>query len=184
MDNRWDGLPYVLGSRIIEKEKNLQNLLLVPGLGHYEINLVKCAFKLMWDPVLEDLAKMLGFKSLKALTCCQKCTDHHKAWQILQITFFGTMDEILLPYVQICARANMVPSLEGFYDFADTQESQNFQFLYKSVLTYLLGLLVFRCGVRRNNHDFMMAGRSVVTDLFYGFNCTMYQELEFKDCRA
>ena len=85
------------------------------------------------------------------------------------------MDEILLPYVQICARANMVPNLEGFYDFADTQESQNFQFLYKSV---------FSCGVRRNNHDFLMAGRSVVTDLFYGFNCTMYQELEFKDCRA
>ena len=52
-----------------------------------------------------------------------KCTDHHKAWQILQIIFLGTIDEIILPYVQTCARANMVPRLEGFYEFAHTQES-------------------------------------------------------------
>lgn len=30
----------------------------------------------------------------------------------------------------------------------------------------------------------MLAERSIVTDLLYGFNSTMYQELEFKDCKA
>ena len=179
-----DGLPFVLGSRIISKTNHLQNILLLPGLGHYEINMVKCIFKLMWDPVIEDLAKLLGFKSVKALTSCQKCSDHHKAWQIIQILLFGTMDELLLPYVKSCIAANREPSMEGLNEFMVSVKNPKFHFLYKSVLTYLFALSVFRCGVRRNNQDFMLAGRSVVTDLFYGFNCTMYQEIEFKDIMA
>ena len=138
----------------------------------------------MWDPVIEDLAKLLGFKSVKALTSCQKCSDHHKAWQIIQILLFGTMDELLLPYVKSCIAANREPSMEGLNEFMVSVKNPKFHFLYKSVLTYLLALFVFRCGVRRNNQDFMLAGRSVVTDLFYGFNCTMYQEIEFKDIMA
>ena len=83
----------------------------IPGLGHYEINMVKCAFKLLWDVVLERLEKLLGFKSIRALTSCQNCSDHHKAWQIIQIMFFGTVDELLIPYIEKCIDSKSIPDV-------------------------------------------------------------------------
>ena len=63
--------------------KKYGNIILLPGLGHMEINLTKALFKLLWNVLLKDLALMLGWKSIKALTSCEKCSDHHKAWQML-----------------------------------------------------------------------------------------------------
>ena len=41
-----DGLPYVLGSHLIEKDKALQDIHLIPGFGHFEMNMTKSCFKL------------------------------------------------------------------------------------------------------------------------------------------
>lgn len=129
-----DGLPYLLGARLIERHhtcpicsfainntadfenhlesnhndnnintdecKTYGNILLLPGLGHYEINITKALFKLLWPVIFIDLAKMLGFRTIKALTCCEAATNHHKSWQILQIFLKGTSRELLLPYVR------------------------------------------------------------------------------------
>ena len=179
-----DGLPYLLGSRILAEKGDLQNVFLVPGLGHYEINMTRCAFKLLWDVVLEDLAKMLGFKSPPALESCHKCSDHHKSWQILMILLFGTSDELILPYVRNCKATNSVPTLHGFYTFFQSSQNPNYRFLFEAIFSYILALFVFRCGVRRNNKNFILAGKSKFTSLFYGFNMTTYQEIEYRDLRA
>ena len=97
-----DGLPYILASRLIDKDVALQNILLQPGLGHYEINMTKSCFKLLWDVVLCELAKMLGFNSIKAQVACRNATNHHKSWQMLTVLFYGTTDELLVPYVRQC----------------------------------------------------------------------------------
>ncbi|VDH89381.1 Hypothetical predicted protein, partial [Mytilus galloprovincialis] len=47
----------------LKKCRKYNNILLLPGQGHYEINMVKALFKLLWDIGLIDLAKMLGFSS-------------------------------------------------------------------------------------------------------------------------
>jgi hypothetical protein len=36
-----DGLPYLLSQRVIEDNDNLQDILIQPGLGHFEINMSK-----------------------------------------------------------------------------------------------------------------------------------------------
>jgi hypothetical protein len=38
----------------------------------------------------EELAKMLGYRSTKALYACQEANDHHKAFQFVEILLFGT----------------------------------------------------------------------------------------------
>ena len=89
-DRKWtdigcDGLPYLLASRLLDKNHNLQHILLQPGLGHFEINMTKACFRLLWDVALSELGKMLGFNSIKAQSACKSANDHHKAWQMLTI---------------------------------------------------------------------------------------------------
>lgn len=179
-----DGLPYALGSRLIEKNPNLQHILLMPGLGHYEINMTRGSFKLLWDVCLKELGIMLGFKSLKAQFACQKSFDHHKSWQILQIFFFATCDELILPFVRKCIEAGKTPSLTDFYKYLSDAKDPNYIFLKDTVFTYMLALFVFRAGVRRNNHKFMLAGRNKFANLFYGLHMTTYQEIDFKDIKC
>jgi hypothetical protein len=71
-----DGLPYVLGARLIEQEPELQNIFLQPGHEHYEMNMTRACFKVLWNVILVDISKMLGFRSVNALTACQRAYDH------------------------------------------------------------------------------------------------------------
>ena len=67
--------------------------------------------------MLKDLAIMLGWKYIKALTACKNCTDHNKAWQILQILFYACIRAILKPYVRQCINESTPTSLSGLYSF-------------------------------------------------------------------
>jgi hypothetical protein len=42
-----DGLPYILCSRLIDKDPGLQNVLIQPGLGHFEMTRVKVYLNFM-----------------------------------------------------------------------------------------------------------------------------------------
>lgn len=55
------------------------------GAGHYEINFLKALFAGWFPLYLEPITEMLGFLSPKAKWCVENCTDHHKAWQILEV---------------------------------------------------------------------------------------------------
>lgn len=158
----------------------------MPGLGHYEINMVRGCFKLLWHVCLEELGKMLGFKSIKAQLACQKAFDHHKSWQIMEMFMFTTCDELILPYVRKCIELGTTPDLNDFYQYLSAVKDPNYLFLKDIIFTYMLALFVFRAGVRRNNNKYLLAGRSKFTNLFYGLNMTMYQEIEHKDiqCRV
>lgn len=56
------------------------------GAGHYEMNMVKALFSGWFPLYLEPVAELMGFRSPKAKLCVENCTDHHKAWQILEVT--------------------------------------------------------------------------------------------------
>lgn len=58
----------------IDECKKFKNLLLIPGLGHYEINMVKGVVNFLWKVAFEDFGKMLGFKSPNALASLRACT--------------------------------------------------------------------------------------------------------------
>ena len=84
-DRKWtilgcDGLPYILASRLIEKDETLQHILLQPV--HYEINMVKALFKLLWEVALSDLAQLMGYKSIKAQVRMLPTTINHGRFSI------------------------------------------------------------------------------------------------------
>ena len=127
------------------------------------------------------LAGVLNYKSDKALKCCKNAYNHHKSWQILVIAFFGTCDELIVPYVREAMENNAVPSLAGFYQFMSRAKNPNFLFIKDSIFTYLFALILFRAGVRRNNSDVMMAGKLKFSPLFSPLNMHFYQEIHFRD---
>lgn len=55
------------------------------GAGHYEINMVKALFSGWFALYLEPVTELLGFMTPKAKLFVQNCSDHHKAWQILEV---------------------------------------------------------------------------------------------------
>ncbi len=64
-------------------------MLLLPGPGSVEMNAIPVIFKLLWLLGMEDLARILGYKTPKALVYAQKAADHHKAWEILKLLQFS-----------------------------------------------------------------------------------------------
>lgn len=47
--------------------------------------MVKALFSGWFPLYLEPITEMLGFLTPKAKWCVENCTDHHKAWQILEV---------------------------------------------------------------------------------------------------
>lgn len=142
------------------------------------MNAVKACFRLLWEVCLEDLAKMLGYRTPRV--CCKSCTDHHKSWMIINIFFNGTLDELLTTYVA----HDQTPTVAGLYNYISKCEDRNFRFMCDVVLNYVLAIFVFRCGVRRNNAEYIMAGKCKFMKLFYGFNHTFYQEIIYRDMKT
>jgi len=66
-------------------ERKYEDIFLRAGNGHYEINLVRSIMSNFFDIYIEDVAKLLGFKTPKSLEYCKSAADHHKSWQILQV---------------------------------------------------------------------------------------------------
>ena len=160
--------------------RSFGNFLLIPGLGHYEINYTKAMFLLLWTVILVDLAKLLGFRSIKALVACEAATNHHKSWQILQIFLKGASRELLLPYVKQCIRSGTEPELNGVYEWLGKCKSKNLKFLFTCVFTYCFALDLFRKGVRRSNYDVILVAMNKLSPLFYGLNKTQYMEIDLR----
>lgn len=138
----------------LNKCREYGKVLLIPGLGHIEINMIKGLFKLLWPIYFKDLAAMLGFRTVRAQTCCQNATDHHKAMQVLEIALFALADELIYEYCNICKQNNFQPSVEGYNFFLkNAVKNENFLFASEVVFTYMLSVYMFRAAVRRNNPD-------------------------------
>ena len=75
-------------------------VLMQPGGGHIEMNMIKGIVDVCWDIFWKDLAVLMNFKSEKALQRCKKVTDHHKGWQLLQIARDSLARELVLPFVR------------------------------------------------------------------------------------
>lgn len=72
----------------LKQHMRFSHVLLVPGYGHVEINAVRALFKLGWAPLLEDVAKLLGFVSPKSLLYCRRASNHHKSWELLKVIWY------------------------------------------------------------------------------------------------
>ncbi|VDI12845.1 Hypothetical predicted protein [Mytilus galloprovincialis] len=150
-------------------------------LGHIEINMVKAIVKFLWEPAFIDLARMLGFNSIRALQCCQNCSDHHKSWQMVQIFLHAMGQELLLPYVQKVILEGGSPFPAGYYHWLQGVQNPNYNFMKEVVFSYCLAIHVFRAGVRRNNTEAVNIVKTKFSSLFSGLNMPFYMEIITRD---
>ena len=70
-------------------------VLMRPGGGHIEMNLIKSFFEYNWVPFMSRLTTLMGFHSELAQKYVKKCSDHHKSWRMLLIFYVGTSREMV-----------------------------------------------------------------------------------------
>lgn len=74
--------------------RKFKDILLQPGLGHIEINMVKACFKLLWGVFLNIWGQCWDLEVSKL----NYLVRHHKSMHILEITLLATADELLVVY--------------------------------------------------------------------------------------
>ena len=171
------GLP----TDLVEQNRKYKHIILRPGLGHFEINMVKCIFKLLWIVLLSSVAKLLGFRSERALSYCKTASDHHKSWEILQIVFKAVSKELLIAFVREKLVNGEQPSVDKYFQWLKAVKDPNYCFIQEIVFTYLVALNIFRIGVRRNNSAVMLTGRQKFARLFHIMGMTKYREICSRD---
>ena len=83
----------------ISFKKPFENLILIPGSGHIELNMGRKVLNLLWVPLLCRIAQMLGFQTEKALAIVKSRIGHHHTGQILCACLYALSKELLVPFV-------------------------------------------------------------------------------------
>ena len=173
-----DGVPYVMAQKLRDEHPLFQDILLCPGQGHFEINLVKLLFRYLWPVGLETLASMLGFNSPKALSFAYQATNHHKSWEILHLYFQSVVRHQLNHYAQTTPS----PTATEFFHWVSQQPNATYRYINHMVFWYLSALFMFRQGVREGNSSLLLGGGGfILGELFYTGNSRIYMEVNFRD---
>ena len=152
------------------------------GDGHVEMNMMKSFVELNWEVFFKDLVQRMGWKSDIALQCAKNCSDNHKTWQLLLIYHFGTLMELVIPYVRRCIEESIVPTADGFIQFTKKFESDpNYMYLLEMTTIYSQSIINFRMGIRRNNSLLVQSAKLMSRGLFHGRNHPRYQCIEIVD---
>ena len=75
-----------MGGYSLTPEYEFHWLIPQSGLLHFKMNPGKSFMSLCWDVFMKEICKELGFQSENALKYIKKGSDHHKLWNILEIT--------------------------------------------------------------------------------------------------
>ncbi len=154
---------------------------LIPGWGHYEMNLVKSFFELNWIPFMERIAVEMGFTSEAARTYAKKCKDTHLSFQLLLAFHIGSLREMVLPYVRSQMCAGTEPTALGFLQYWKKIEDPNCKYLFEQVCRFSQGIINFHMGIRRCCAQLVHSGKHMTKELFYGRNHPLYQNIEIFD---
>ena len=140
-----------------EPEFEFDWLVLMPGLLHLEMNSGKAFMKLNWEVCMKRIVMALGFMSPKYI---HKGSDHHKMWWVLEILYIAAAEVLLVPYVRdvhSTEEASIPPSYEGYWEWCKANVDPNYNYL---IFTFLHGMMLFRCGVRRGNAEAILSGEN------------------------
>ncbi len=175
-----DGVPYVLGQRLRDESPELRNILLIPGAGHIEMNALKALFKLLWPIGLEQLAKLVGYRSDKALQYCLKAADHHKSWELITIFFKAAVIFMLKPYLTQCQDSKTRPTVQDALASIQKVVNPTHKYMYDVTFTYVLALFLYRQGIRTRDPSLVLCAETTLSELFFGTNMTTYMDLYFR----
>ena len=173
------------GQTDIGHKKLFDYVLLTPGAGHMEINLLRAIFKLCRHICLEQISDLLGFRTKGSKEFVVRGSNHHVTWQVFLIMYQAFALELASVYYVECRRNGGVPSQADWHRWRENDVvNPNYHFYYDLVFYYFMGLFCFRAGVRRNNSKFMLAGRQQVAPIMYIGKHRLYRKLIHRDMQT
>ncbi|XP_041477204.1 uncharacterized protein LOC121425250 [Lytechinus variegatus] len=156
-------------------------LLLKIGHGHVEMNMVRSFLELNWPVFMKDVALCMGFCSEAAQKYAKSGADHHKSWELMQIAFLGSLDELLVPYIREKLAAHSKPTPDDFLLWSGNVKSARYKYLQEQMLTYMQAIFNLRAGIRHNDIARVIAGRVKFAHVFHARNHPKYQAIELTE---
>ena len=157
-------------------------VLLRPGSGHIEMNMVKGIVELCWEVFWKELVICFNFRSEAAQKSAKKVNDHHKGWTLLRIARHSVTRELILPYVRTeLEKKEQDLSVKGFMKFVMNAKDPNYTFMCDMTFELIDAIFMYRAGVRLHINKFIEAGRAKFAKLWCGRNHPLYRELEMTD---
>ena len=147
----------------------------VPRAPTFEMNATKAFVKLNWPIFLSEIAKELGYNTVKSLGYIERCSDHHKSWRFLEIVYISMTDELLVPYVRHCLQNQMQPSVSGYWAWNNEVDNPNYTYMQQMVFTFLHSIMLFRAGVRNSDSIAINTGKAKLAPLFFARNHPKYR---------
>ena len=86
------------GTEAEQFSKRHQDILLLPGPGHMELNEGKMLLKFLWYPFVSYLSTLLGFRTPRAKDVVKEGVNHHRTKQIFSVCLEALSKELLLPF--------------------------------------------------------------------------------------
>ena len=139
--------------------------------------------ELNWSLFMENIVIGLGFVSEKALKYIRKGSDHHKLWQILEISYLSLTDELLLPYLRNCISQCTTPTIKGYWEYCENIANPNYCYIQQMVFNFLHALMLFKKGCRNNSPEHIVAAKNRMSVLFFGWNHPNYREIVHYDLK-
>ena len=159
-------------------------IVLKVGDGHYEMNLMKSFMDINWHVCMSELAKRMGWKSEAAQKSAKNCSDNHKTWQLLNVFHYGTMLELIVPYVRDMNAQGHSLSVDGFLAYAKHREELghvNYTYMLLMVTRFMQAIIHLRMGTRRNNCLLVESAKLMSKELFHARTHPRYQQIEILD---
>lgn len=158
-------------------------VLLQPGPGHIEMNMLRSYVKLNWEVFWEELTEVFNFKSDAAKKSAYKVNDHHKGWTLARIAREAAAKELVLPFVRTeMAQDHSDFSSDAFLKYVmTTTVNPNYAYMIDAVFDLLDCIFLYRAGTRASNFDQMDAARGLYAKVWVSRGHCMYRELELAD---
>ena len=158
-------------------------VLLIPGPGHVEMNLLKSIVEFTWDIFWRQMVITLNFRSENAQKAAKRVSDHHKGWSLLRIARIALAKELVLPFVRLqLAEEHADLSVVNFMRFISRDvKDPNFLLIADIVFEFLDSICMYRCGVSTGNFEFMHVARAKAAKIWSARHHPSYREIELAD---
>lgn len=165
-------------------------VVVVPGGGHIEMNMLKTLVELLWPVFWKDMVMLFNFTSEAALRSARNVSDHHKGWAVLSICRNAVVDELLVPYVRqklsIGSNSNAKSinlSPKDYFKFLESGlvQDPNYLFLVDVSMEIIDSIFMHRAGIRSARPDLIWAGRAKFTKVWSARHHPAYRELNLHD---
>ena len=158
-------------------------ILLASGQGHMEKNLLLAMMQICKRIFFDVVCVKIGFKSENAKNFVTNCGDHYVSWQIFQITLEVLAREIIYCYIIDAHLYRKNVLVLGMYNWKKQIKNSNFHFYYDLVFKVMLECKCFRSDVRRNNSNFLLAGRQKAGKIMFFNKHDIYRSIIAHDMK-